>query len=397
MEVGKNRFKQQAAEKIESIKDELVELSHLIHRNPEPSFEERKAAAWLAEKLEANGFQVERGLGELKTAFRAVLPQRAGQKPVVALLAEYDALPELGHACGHNIIAAASIGAAIGLTEVITRLRGTIQVIGTPAEESGCGKKILVERGVFRGVDAAMMVHPSNHTLVARGSLASRLVEVKFHGKAAHAAAYPERGINALDGVIETFNNINALRQHLRGDARIHGIITHGGTRTNIVPNFAAARFQVRAADDEYLNQLLQKVENCARAAALATGARLEFVLNNSYYQAIRPNHTLAELFAANLRQLGEELDELSQAGAMGSTDMGNVSQAVPAIHPYIAICPKEVVGHSPEFAQAAISARADRALLAAAKSLAMTVVDLLSDPTIIGRIQREFKSHHQK
>lgn len=393
----KDRLKQQVAKKIDCIKDELVALSHLIHRHPETSFEERKAAAWLSEKLESNGFQVEKGLGGLETAFRAVLPQRAQQKPVVALLAEYDALPELGHACGHNIIATASVGAAIGLTEVISHLKGTIQVIGTPAEESGCGKKILVEKGIFSGVDAAMMVHPSNRTLVARGSLASQLVEVKFYGKAAHAAAYPENGINALDGVIETFNNINALRQHLPSDVRIHGIITHGGTRTNIVPDFAAARFQVRTADDEYLDQLLQKVENCARAAALATGATVEFVLSNSLYQAMRPNRALAELFAANLRHLGEKLDEPPQTGTMGSTDMGNVSQAVPAIHPYIAICPKEVVAHSPQFAEAAISDRADRALITAAKALAMTAVDLLSNAAVMSRVQQEFKSHHQK
>ncbi len=393
----KESFKEQVTRKIDSIKHELLEFSHLIHRNPETSFEERKAAAWLTEKLQANGFQVERRLGGLETAFRAVLPQRVQKRPAVALLAEYDALPEIGHACGHNIIATASLGAAIGLTEVINQLPGTIQVIGTPAEESGCGKKILVEKGMFRELDAAMMVHPSNRTLVARGSLASQLVEVRFHGKAAHAAAYPEKGINALDGIIETFNNINGLRQHLRSDTRIHGIITNGGTRTNIVPDFAAASFQVRAADDEYLSELLQKMENCTRAAALATGARLEFELSDSYYRAMNPNHTLAELFAANLRQLGQQLDESPRTGAMGSTDMGNVSSVVPAIHPYIAICPEKVVGHSPQFARAAISARADKALLISAKALAMTVVDLLSDPAIMNRVQREFKSQHQK
>lgn len=381
-------MKEHVWQRIDELGPQLWDLALRIHAHPEVGFEEHQAAAWLAEALEEGGFAVERGVGGLPTAFRAVHPeQKPG--PRVALLAEYDALPELGHACGHNLIATIAVGAALGLAAYKEELPGALVVLGTPAEEGGGGKIKLIGAGLFRDLEAAMMVHPADQTVVDRASLAITEVEIAFQGVAAHASSEPEKGVNALDAVIQTFIGLNALRQHIRDGARIHGVITHGGVKPNIVPEYAAARFYVRAADNEYRDELVEKLHRCAQGAALATGAKLDFRLVGHAYKAIRPNQALARRFAQHIADLGFPVEP--PQGGLGSTDMGDVSWEVPAIHPYIRIGPGVIPGHSRAFCDAARSELAKEAMLAAAKALAAVCLDLWTDPVLYPRVRAEF------
>ncbi len=384
-------FKKAVRENVDRIAERLIEIARDIYEHPELKFEEHRAAKILAGELERARFAVELGAAGLDTAIRAEHPA-VSDGPTVAILGEYDALPELGHACGHNLIAAAGLGAALAVGAVKGELPGRLLFLGTPGEEGGGGKVIMVEAGLFDGVDAAMMFHPSSHTLVDRGSLAITEVVLEFHGKAAHASGSPEKGINALDAVIQTFNSINALRQHIKDGARIHGIITDGGAKPNIVPEHAAANFYVRAPENDYRDELLGKLRACAEGAALATGARLEFKIVGHSYKAMRPNHALGNAFVRNLEALGEPLSPPKPDEGMGSTDMGDVSQVVPAIHPYIKICDEDVAGHSRAFAEAAISGRGLEAMLIAAKAMAMTAVDVFTDPELAARMKEEFQ-----
>ncbi|MGC9530242.1 MAG: M20 family metallopeptidase [Candidatus Bipolaricaulaceae bacterium] len=380
--------RQAAWGRIDELADQLWELAVRIHSYPELGFEERKASGWLVQILREAGFEVEIPYGGLETAFRAEHPAgRAG--PTVAVLAEYDALPGLGHACGHNLIATIAVGAALGLAPLKAQLPGRLVVLGTPAEEGGGGKVRLIEAGAFRDIDVALMVHPASRTLVERGSLAITEVEIEFTGKAAHASSEPEKGVNALDAAIQTFNALNALRQHIADGARIHGIITDGGAKPNIVPEHAACRFYVRAADNTYRDELVERLHNCARGAAVATGAELAFRKVGHEYKAMRPNHFLAQAFRRHLEDLGYPPEQA--AGGMGSTDMGDVSWEVPAIHPYIRITEAEVPGHSREFAQAAKGDAARAGMLAAAKAVAGTCLDLWTQPELYRRVREEF------
>jgi amidohydrolase len=383
--------KQRLVDEVDIRREELIRIADRIHANPEVAFEEVESAALLCDVLEGNGFDVVRGAGSLETAFVATLHGREGG-PTVALLAEYDALPGLGHACGHNLIGTAAVGAGLALKEVLPDLAGTIQIIGTPAEEGGGGKAYLVDAGVFREVDAAMMVHPSNRNMTRRRSLTSYKVSIEFFGKAAHAAAKPDEGINALEAMILTYNGINALRQHLRDDARVHGVITHGGQAPNIVPDYTAARFYVRALDTPYCSEVLEKLEACAEGAARATGARLQFEEYAPRYDAIWPNPKLADLAEANMAALGIEVKAPDPDERMGSSDMGNVSQVVPALHPYIAIGPEELGGHTIEFREAAASPAGHEGMIKAAKVMAMTAVDLLAAPANLLEAKRAFE-----
>jgi len=373
-------------ETIKGLQSQLIELSGRIHRHPELKFEEHEASRWLCEMAEAAGFRVEKPVGGLETAFRASYPG-SGDGPTVAFLAEYDALPKLGHACGHNLIAAASLGAALGLREVMDKLPGSIRLIGTPGEEGGGGKVILVEAGIFDDVDVAMMFHPSGKTILWKHGLARRKLLIEFFGRAAHAASFPEEGINALDATIQTFQNINALRQHIEDSARIHGIITHGGDAPNIVPDYSASLFYVRAMEDGYCDELLEKVKDCARGAAIATGARVEMEMQGAY-KSLRTNMPLARAFKANLEEMGWEFDDVDPTKHIGSTDMADVSHATAAIHPYLSIGPKDLVGHSIGFAEAAASEKGQRAMISAAKALATTAVDVLLRPSLLAEIK---------
>jgi len=391
-----DKLKQRVVAEIDARRDELIRIADTIHANPEIAFEEFESAALLSSTLEENGFAVERGVAGLATAFVATLCGQDGG-PTVAFLAEYDALPGLGHACGHNLIGTSAVGAGLAIKTVLPGLAGTIQVIGTPAEEGGGGKAIMVGGGVFDAVDAAMMVHPSSQNITRRASLASYKISIEFFGKPAHAAAKPDEGVNALEAMILTFNGINALRQHLRDDARIHGIITHGGEAPNIVPDYTAARFYVRAADTSYCAEVLEKVRACAEGAAQATGTRLEFKEYAPRYEAMVSNPKLADLVEANMAVLDIELAPPSPEERMGSTDMGNVSQVVPALHPYIAIGPEDLGGHTVEFREAAASPAGHEGLIKAAKIMAMTAVDLLAVPANMTGVEKAFEEQKSR
>jgi amidohydrolase len=384
-----DELKEAVRDNVDRIADRLIEVARDIHEHPELKFAEHHAANLLATELKKAGFAVELGVAGLETAIRAEHPA-VSDGPTVAILGEYDALPELGHACGHNLIAAAGLGAALAVGAVKDRLPGRLLFFGTPGEEGGGGKVIMVEAGLFDGVDAAMMFHPSSHTVVDRGSLAITEVVIEFHGKAAHASGAPEKGINALDAVIQTFNSLNALRQHIKDGARIHGIITHGGTKPNIVPEYAAALFYVRDIDDDYKEELVEKLRKCAEGAALATGAKLTFSRVGPGYRAMRPNHHLAQCFRRYIEELGYTIEP--PKGGMGSTDMGDVSQVVPAIHPYIKIAPTGTPGHSHAFAEAARSEEARKGMLAAAKALAAVALELWLIPGFYDEVRREFE-----
>ncbi len=383
-------LKGRVCEAVDRLEEKLRVVSRFIYENPELKFEEVRAAKLLADELAAAGFDVRLGAAGLDTAIVATHPE-VSDGPTVAIIGEYDALPGIGHACGHNLIAAAALGAALAVGVVKGDLPGRLVFFGTPGEEGGGGKVIMAEAGLFDGVDAAMMFHPASHTVVDWGSLAISEVNIEFFGKAAHASGSPEKGINALDAVIQTFNSLNALRQHIKDGSRIHGVITDGGAKPNIVPEHASANFYVRAEENDYRDELLEKLRACAEGAALATGARLKFELVGHSYKAMKPNRILGDAFVRNLASLGWGLNPPKDR-SMGSTDMGDVSQLVPSIHAYLQICPEDVAGHSREFAAAAGSEEGARAMLTAAKGLAMTAVDVLSDPRMSELMWEEFK-----
>ncbi len=385
------KLKASAIGEIDARRHQLSELSLKIHSNPELGFQEVKAAAWLTRYLEENGFSTQQGICELPTAFRGSYGQG---KPAIAILAEYDALPNLGHACGHNLIAASAVGAGVASKLAIDQLGGTILVIGTPAEELYGGKVIMAERGAFGNLDMAMLVHPGVYDTATTETLACQALEVEFFGKAAHAAARPDAGINALEAMLQAFTAINSLRQHIKDKDRIHGIITDGGQAANVVPAHSAGSFLVRAEDDTYLNELNQRVLDCFIGAATASGARLEYKWGDIRYTPLRNNLTLAQLFTQNMQSLGRKVQFSDPSKAFGSTDMGNVSQVVPSIHPFVAIAPVEIATHSPQFASAAASEAGIHGLLDAAKALAMTVVDLVANPEIATKVKQEFRQN---
>jgi len=374
---------------VDGLADELEALSHRIHANPELGYQEVKAAGWLSDFLTAKGFKVEKGVAGVETAFRATI--ETGEGPTIAILCEYDALPGLGHACGHNVIAASGAGAGAALAAVRAELpRGRIQVIGTPAEEGGGGKIKLIEGGVFKDVDCAMMIHGMDRYLLHQDLLGIVRVNFDFTGKAAHASVDPWEGVNALDAVIQTFNAISALRQHVRPNARIHGIITNGGAAPNIIPEAASATFYVRAATLDYMWEVYRKVLACAEGAAHATGTELRIVRIPTVYEPLKSNKTLLGLFKANLGRLGIP-EEVSDPTRLGSSDIGNVSQVIPAIQPYIKIAETGTAIHSRAFAEAALKPLARQGLVNAAQTMAMTTVDLLADPALVHRAKDEF------
>ncbi len=372
---------------IDSDHAEMVALSRDIHAHPEIMFEERYAAAALATALAARGFEVQRGAGGLETAFSAVTGANAG--PTIAFIAEYDALPGIGHACGHNLIATSALAAGFALNRVIDRLPGQIAVIGTPAEEGGGGKVTMRDAGVFAQIDAVMMTHMAMETVTRPVFLAVASIDIAFHGKASHAAAAPEAGINALDALIQFFNGMNALRQHVRSDARMHGIILDGGQAANIVPEFASAKYVVRARDTVYVRELARKARACAEAAALATGARLEFKAA-SPLEHVASNGVMADLYGAKLRSLGWSSTEIQKDGP-ASTDMGALSHAVPAIHPLVQIADFPVAWHTPEFRDASLSDRGQEGMRIAAKAMALAALDLLVKPGLLDAVKAEF------
>jgi len=381
------KLKLKVKDSVELQRQQLIQLSLNIHDNPELGFEEEKASVWLTGYLEEGGFHVERGIADLATAFRATYGQGS---PRIALLAEYDALPKMGHGCGHNIIAASALGAAVASKSIIDQLGGSVVVLGTPGEEVFGGKIDMVKAGVFKEIDVAMIVHPDVRNMVTIQALSCSSLEVEFFGRPAHAAAQPYKGINALEAMILAFTSINSLRQHIRSEARIHGIITDGGEAPNIVPAHSAAVFLIRAPDNEYLAELKDRVLNCFTGASVASGARLEYRWRDRAYAPMKNNATLAQLFSQNLESLGRHVEAFDPRFGFGSTDMGNVSQVVPSIHPTIAIASPEVFIHTQEFASAAASEAGHEGLMDAARAMAMTVADILQ-PGMLDKIKQEF------
>jgi len=384
-------LKQRATAEIERRRDELIATSLDIHANPEIAFEEHRSAAKLADFLEANGFAVERGICQIPTAFRATFG--AGE-PRVAFIAEYDALPGVGHGCGHNIIGTASCAAGIAVRPLVGETGGTVLVIGTPAEEAAGGKVYMAARGAFDDLTCAMMVHPGNRDTAVAQALACLELDVEFEGRAAHAAARPDAGINALDAMVAAFANVGLLRQQLRDSARVHGIITEGGQAVNVIPHHTAAKLLVRTEDDGYMDaELKPKVLACFEGAAKATGCGLKHHWGEeSRYKTMRTNMALAGAYQANVESLGRTVVSPESNRSMGSTDMGNVSQIVPGIHPAIAVAPQNVAIHTTDFREFAASESGHAGLMDSAKALAMTGIDVLVDGALRESMWAEFK-----
>jgi amidohydrolase len=376
---------------VDRLADDLEKLSRQIHDNPELAYQEVKAAGWLSDYLAGQGFKVERGVAGVETAFRATL--ETGDGPTIAILCEYDALPAIGHACGHNVIATSGAGAGAALAAVRGQLpAGRIQVIGTPAEEGGGGKVKLIQGGVFKGVDAAMMIHGFDRWILHQDLLGIARVGFEFTGKAAHASADPWEGVNALDAVIQTFNNVSMLRQQVRPQARIHGIVTQGGAAPNIIPEHAACTFYVRAARLDYMWELHKRVIACAEGAAKATGCTMTVIDFEAPYEPLKRNDTLLDLFRANMRTTGA-VESPPMPDRLGSSDIGNVSQVIPAIQPMVQIAPAGTPIHSRAFEAAAVSPLARTGMCQAAKTMALTAYDLLVDPGLVTRARREFEA----
>jgi amidohydrolase len=368
----------------------LWEISTFLFSNPETALQEFKACNKLSQTLKQAGFSVEIGIGGMATAFTARIGTQA--HPSIAILAEYDALVGLGHACGHNLIATAAVGAGLALAAIKPSLPGQIQVIGTPAEEGDGGKIVLAEAGIFDSVDAAMMFHPASKNMVLRPSLASSELKLEFFGKASHAAAAPEEGINALDAMILTFNNINTIRSTFGPKDRVAGIITKGGEKSNIIPAHTTAEFSIRSLKMNRRDELIKQIIACAHAAADTIGCQIKYQVVPGYKDII-PNKILAGLFKKNLESLGRVVVDPSPNERMGSTDMGDISHRIPAIHPYLAIAPESVAGHTVEFREYCISESGKAGMLDAAKALAMTTVDLLDNPDLLVRAKLELKN----
>jgi len=360
---------------------ELSSLSRRIHANPELRFEETRAAAWLTELVASRGHSVERGVAGMPTAFRARAGKAGG--PRVAILAEYDALPEIGHACGHNLIATAAVGAFVAAAPLAEKLGGEVVLLGTPAEEGGGGKIKMIDAGVFEGIDAAMMFHPFDRDLLAHIALASMWLTFTFRGKPSHAAIAPHEGRSALTACMDTFRLVDGQRVHFRDGVRVHGYITNGGQAVNIIPEEAACEISVRALDGKELDRVRAIVERCARAAAMASDVEISIGTRRGYRDMLN-NMALARRFGEHMTAYGRAPRERDPSVGAGSTDMGDVSHVVPSIHPWLAIVEQgEALCHEHRFAEAAGSDRGIASALVAAKVLARTALDVLSDSAL--------------
>jgi len=382
--------KRRIAEAVDAAAPEILGLSHEIHADPEPAFEEHRAAARVAAAVVRHGYVVEHPAGRLATAVRGRLSGGLGADgPRIAVLAEYDALPGLGHGCGHNTMAASGVGAAIALAAVREAFAGEVVFLGTPAEERGSGKQFMLDDGLFEGCDAALLFHPSDKTNVEVELLASCDVEVTFTGLQAHAAGDPWMGRNALDALITLFSSIGLWRQQLKPDARVHGIVIEGGTAANIIPDRAVGRFMLRSIDQVYYEGMQRRFADMVEAAALATSTHGEIEISGGS-STMKHNRVLGERFAANMTAYG--LVDSPPDPNMGSSDMGNVSWVLPTIHPCLAICDAGTPGHSIRFRDAAATPRADDVTLLAATLVAQTAFDLLADPALVEAAWREFR-----
>jgi len=383
-------MKEKVVNNIEQIKEQLIELSEYIYANPELGYEEFKASKAHVDLLVKHGFTVETGYLGIETAFRATYDS-GKEGPAIGFMSEYDALPGVGHGCGHNLLGTTNTGAGIVLSKLLKELKGKVVVFGTPAEETSGAKVEMADRGAFNDIDVVMEVHPGSYHFKSGNSLALEAVQFKFTGKAAHAAAYPEKGINALDAAINTFVGINALRQHILPDSRIHGVITEGGKAANIVPDLAIAQFYVRAGKKTYLKELVEKVKNCARGAAMAAGAGIEISNYEASYDNLVTNQTLSAAYCRSLLNMGvKEIREPKES--YGSLDVGNVSQLVPTIHPYFGICEEDIPAHTREFADATRTPMAFGSMSQTIGALVLTAIELMTDDSLLQSIRKEFQ-----
>jgi amidohydrolase len=384
---------EQADERVGRLDERLWRVATALHERPEPSFEEHAAAELLTGELAADGFDVETGTAGLATAFVA----RAGTgRPCVALLLEYDAVPGLGHASGHNLVAAAGLGAALAAKDVLGDSRGSLLAVGAPAEESGGGKQALAEAGIFDDVDAVLMVHPGVHSWSWAPLTARVELKVTFHGRAAHPTGDPEHGVDALTALIQAFGALSALRQRLPAGAHVQGIITHGGDATTVVPDRAEGRFGLRALTTAALDRLAEDVSTCVQGAASATGAKVDVERLGRGYAHFRDNPVLSERFTEHLAACGIHAGPPEPGVYLGSSDIGDVSLRVPAIHPFVAITAEEYPDHTREFAEAAASPRGRAAMLASAAALARTAIDLRTHPSLVSRAWDYFRAQER-
>lgn len=384
-------MKNQLNEIMDGIITDLWKISDHLYENPELGDQEFESMELLTGYLAKHGFDIEKGIVDRPTAFKAQFDS-GKPGPHIAYLAEYDALPGVGHGCGHNLIGTMSTGAGIAVSKLLEETGGKVTVFGTPAEETNGAKVPMSEQGTFDGVDVAMILHPAGSSQLSGESLAMDAIQFSYTGKPAHAAANPEEGINALDSVLHLFSGINALRQHVKPDVRMHGIIPEGGEAANVVPAKATAQFYLRAKDREYLSEVVEKVKGIAQGAALMTGASLEISNYELSYDNMITNQALSQAFTKNLEQTSVH-PVLPEKESYGSIDMGNVSQVVPAIHPYIGLNKPDLIAHTKEFADKTISEDGHRALKEGALSLAKTGFDVLTDRDLLEAIKKEFAS----
>ena len=380
---------------IDSNKDKFIEISQAIHSHPELGNQEFFASNLLAETLKANGFEVIQDVAGHKTGFIARKKSPLGDKPKISFLAEYDALPKIGHGCGHNIIGSISTAAAIALGETLDSVAGEVLVYGCPAEEggeNGSSKGSFVRENLFDGVDVAMIIHPSGENMVTGKSLAVSPLDFEFFGKPAHAAGCPEKGRNALDALLHFFNGIATLRQHVTSDVRIHGIITHGGDAPNIIPEYTKARFFIRAETKERCNEVVERIKEIAKGAAIITGCKEKVSSFQNMVDNIVPTPEFDKLYVEVAKEFGIDVIADERDGR-GSSDVGNVSHVIPTIQPYIKICGHNVVGHSQEFCSAAGSSEGDKAVILGAKILANVGYELLTSPKKLEIIKNDFKN----
>ena len=380
--------RQRVCDRVDELADVLVATSHAIHAEPELNFEEHIAHGLLTDVLADQGLPVVRGAYGLDTAFEADV---GTDGPRLAVLCEYDALPGIGHACGHNVIATAGLGAGLAAAAVADDLGGRVRILGTPAEEGGGGKVIMADRGAFEDVDAAMMVHPADADLENITSLAIRQAEVVYHGRAAHAAAAPEQGLNALDAMVLGYVNVAALRQHIAPAERIHGIFVESGDKANIVPRRTRATWFVRSPSMAGVEVLQERLTACLESGATATGCTVAIEWNPVGYNEVLDNRALLDRYVANAALFGRDVRSTVDHQVVGSTDMGNVSYLVPGIHPMIKVAPRGTAIHTEDFARHAVLAEADRAIVEGAKVMALTMVDCWADPGVLDAARTEF------
>ena len=379
-------MRKKVLEFIDSSKEDYYAISKFIWDNPELGHREFKAADVLMTKLKEEGFTIEENIADMKTAFRCTYKGKK-EGPTIAFLAEYDALPQLGHGCGHNLIGVSAVMAATALKDTVDAHGGTILVIGTPAEETDGGKVKMVEEGIFNNIDLALMIHPAQAYESSGTSMALEALQFDFYGKPAHGAASPHKGVNALDALVNMYVAISTLRQQLPSDVRIHGIVTKGGDAANIIPDHTQGQFYVRAMKKEQLQTVIEKVRKCAHGAALVTGCTVEIKNYEESYDDMVTNQYLSDLYDSNLVEIGVNPDEIVQGLDHGSLDMGNVSHVVPAIHPFVKICSSDIGSHTKEFANAAGSLEGFEQMLHGIKAMALTAYDIITDPIKLGKL----------